>query len=234
MLPYFFTKEFDQSQTELALDERNSRHIIQVLRMKKGESMHLTDGCGNLITASILDEHKKHCAVRIINVIKTDKRQPNVTIAISPTKTAARFEWFLEKATELGVQKIVPLICQRTEKQKLKQERLQNILISAMLQSQQIWLPKLSKAIIFDDFVKAADTHSSTHKFIAHCVEGVKQKIHYQKNDAVILIGPEGDFTQQEIDEAGKNNFKSVSLGKTRLRTETAGVASAVILCMDI
>ena len=142
--PFFYINEYNSSQKEIVLDEDTSRHMVQVLRMKEGEKLNLTDGKGNLITAEIIDDHKKHCSVKIIDSQFTTHDSRKITIAISLLKNTNRFEWFLEKATEIGVNEIIPLICERTEKQKFRYDRMKGICISAMLQSQQCWLPVLT------------------------------------------------------------------------------------------
>src|SRR4030095_11060331 len=143
-LPFFYIQEPDPLQKEIVLDEDTSRHIIQVLRMKEGEKMNLTDGKGNLIIAEIFDAHKKHCMVNVVDSRLTTHHSRKITIAISLLKNTNRFEWFLEKATEIGISEIIPLICERTEKQKFRYDRMKGICISAMLQSQQCWLPELN------------------------------------------------------------------------------------------
>ena len=232
-LPFFYINEYDLSQKEIVLDEDTSRHIVQVLRMERAEKLNLTDGKGSLITAEIIDDHKKHCVVNVINSKLTTHNSRKITIAISLLKNTNRFEWFLEKATEIGVSEIIPLICERTEKQKFRYERMQGICISAMLQSQQTWLPILHEPVRFEDLIiRQFDNYE---KMIAHCVETEKQKLDHQlitkSSNQLIIIGPEGDFTKQEIELAFQNNFIPVSLGETRLRTETAGVVATTLLC---
>lgn len=230
-LPFFFIESFDAGTKSIVLDEDTSRHVVQVLRMKEGEKLNLTDGRGNLITAEISEAHKKHCKVL---VTETSNQQPatrKISIAISLLKNTNRFEWFLEKATEIGISEIIPLICERTEKQKFRYDRMQGICISAMLQSQQTWLPVLHQPKQFDNL--AVQQFNDQQKFIAHCDESSgKQKLSSIKllNPSIIFIGPEGDFTKEEVETALKNNFIPVSLGKTRLRTETAGVVAAALL----
>ena len=165
-LPFFYIDDYNSSQKEIVLDEDTSRHVVQVLRMKEGEKLNLTDGKGNLITAEIIDDHKKHCAVKIIDSQLTTHNSRKVAIAISLLKNASRFEWFLEKATEIGVTEIIPLICERTEKQKFRYDRMKGICISAMLQSQQTWLPVLHEPIQFnhlaiEQFEDTAKVHCS-------------------------------------------------------------------------
>lgn len=230
-LPFFYSEEIEKAVKHFILNEETSKHMIQVLRMQNGAHLQLTDGKGNLFTAEITDNNKKKCAVKVFS---TDFLPPskNITIAISPVKNTHRFEWFLEKATEMGVKNIIPLICTRTEKQHFRQERMKSILISAMLQSQQTWLPVLQEATKFATLVKQP---GNEQKFIAHCVKDEpKMQLHtYQPfHEPVVLIGPEGDFTIDEIELALQNNFVPVALGNTRLRTETAAMAAATILAL--
>jgi len=232
-LPFFYIADYNSSQKEIVLDEDTSRHVVQVLRMKEGEKLNLTDGKGNLITAEITDGHKKHCTVNIIESQFTPHVSRKITIAISLVKNSNRFEWFLEKATEIGVSEIVPLICERTEKQKFRFDRMKGICISAMLQSQQCWLPILDEPVKYIEYIKSIKDNGELTKFIAHCEEqGQKNSLSaFQSlNHSTILIGPEGDFTKQEIELALQNNFIPVSLGETRLRTETAGIIAATLL----
>lgn len=232
-LPFFYIYNYDIAQKEIVLDEDTSKHIVQVLRMKVGEKLNLTDGKGNLLTCSIADDHKKHCSV---GVTATSYQQPatrKVSVAISLLKNTNRFEWFLEKATEIGVTEIIPLICERTEKEKFRYERMQGICISAMVQSQQVWLPILHEPLQFENLI--IGQFENGLKLIAHCAEDQKQAISNFQISAFsnfqICIGPEGDFTKNEIQLALQNNFIPVSLGETRLRTETAGVVAASLLC---
>ena len=230
-LPFFYIAEYTSSQKEIVLDEDTSRHVVQVLRMKDGAKLNLTDGKGNLITATITDPHKKHCSVTVIDSQYTSQVSRRITIAISLLKNTSRFEWFLEKATEIGITEIIPLICERTEKQKFRYDRMKGICVSAMLQSQQIWLPELCEPKPINNV--AIQPFDDQQKFIAHCDEAsAKQHLSANKplNHSTILIGPEGDFTKQEIDLALQNNFIPVSLGETRLRTETAGIVAATLL----
>jgi 16S rRNA (uracil1498-N3)-methyltransferase len=232
-LPFFYINEYDFSQKLIVLDEDTSRHVVQVLRMKEGEELNLTDGKGNLITAEITDAHKKHCSVKVNNSRFTTQGTRKVTIAISLLKNTNRFEWFLEKATEIGVSEIIPVICERTEKQKFRYDRMKGICISAMLQSQQTWLPELHEPKQFNHL--AIEQFNNSQKLIAHCIETNKQTLDHQliskSSNQLILIGPEGDFSNDEVGLALKNNFTPVSLGETRLRTETAGVVAAALLC---
>lgn len=233
-IPYFFAKNLTNTPTEIQLDEDNARHALQVLRMKKGDTLWLTDGNGTLLKASILNDHKKNCQVRILEKKIQSKAETHVSIAISLLKNSSRFEWLLEKCTEIGVAEIFPLICERTEKQKIRMDRLNNIIISALLQSQQAWMPQLHEPSEFSDIV----TNSKAgNKFIAHCQEENKkelvQLIKAAGPSRFILIGPEGDFSSEEIALSIKNGFVPVSMGNNRLRSETAAVVAAAILQME-
>lgn len=232
-LPFFYKDNINVLLPEIVLDEDTSKHIVQVLRMQQGEQLQLTDGRGNLFTCEITDNNRKKCAVKILQTTNSKPQTANVTIAISLLKNTSRFEWFLEKATEIGVSEIIPLICERTEKTTFKADRLKSILVSAMLQSQQTWLPVLHEPEKFKQLVESA---AYLQKFIAHCIDDAKRSLADLNNESltskVILIGPEGDFTPDETDLALTNHFSAVSLGKTRLRTETAGVVAATLLCL--
>jgi 16S rRNA (uracil1498-N3)-methyltransferase len=227
-LPFFFVNNLNDKR--IVLDEDTSKHIINVLRMQKGEEILLTDGKGKKAKALIVDDNRKKCVVEISSIETEQERKNKVAIGISLIKNSSRFEWFLEKATEIGVSEIIPLICARTEKEKFRFDRMQNILISAMLQSQQSWLPILHEPTEFEKAIHL----SFEQKFIAHCEETNKQSLSSQQTNSstsqLILIGPEGDFTHEEIESAIENNFIPVSLVNTRLRTETAGIVAAVLL----
>ena len=229
-LPYFF---FDSNiaNANVELNEETSRHIVQVLRMENGEKLMLANGKGQTFKVEISNAHKKYCRVNVLETFFSEKPKPQVSIAISLLKNSSRFEWFLEKAVEIGVQKIIPLICKRTEKQHFRFDRMKAITISAMLQSKQSYLAELSEPKKINDFVIEK---IEGQKFIAHCEEtGDKNKIPDNLNleNRLILIGPEGDFTHEEIHSALTNNFSPVTLGQTRLRTETAGIVAATLLC---
>jgi 16S rRNA (uracil1498-N3)-methyltransferase len=231
-LPFFYAEELTTGTTQYVLSEETSKHVVQVLRMKIGEQLQLTDGKGNLFTALITDDNRKRCQVTIENIQQQPSSAKQITIAISLVKNNTRFEWFLEKATEIGVKEIIPLICERTEKQSFRHDRMTGILVSAMLQSQQCWLPKLHEATKFAEVIKKS---AQQQKLLAHCEEDKKQPINQyinQSSSQLICIGPEGDFSKEEIVLALKNNFIPVALGETRLRTETAGIVAATLLCV--
>lgn len=208
--------------------------MIGVLRLTKGEEVLLTDGKGQKAKAQIVDDNRKRCTVRLQRIETEEASAPHITIAISIIKNASRFEWFLEKATELGIAEIIPLICDRTESEKFRADRLQSILISAMLQSQQAWLPVLHAPISFELLFRQEEIAATEKKFIAHCIQDARTPLHEAIDSTVpsqlLLIGPEGDFTPDEVDMALRLDFMPVSLGITRLRTETAGVVAASIL----
>ena len=229
-LPIFFVEDFS-SQQIITLNEETSKHVVQVLRMKPSEQLQLTNGLGNLLTAKILDNHKKRCTVEVIENKLVAKKKEEISIAISLLKNNSRFEWFLEKATEIGVTEIIPLICERTEKQHFRFERMQQIVISAMMQSKQVWLPVLHQPT---PVTKIISLSAYETKLIAHCEDDRKTSLaNFRKSlSTQILIGPEGDFTHHEISSAKDNSFSPVTLGDIRLRTETAGVVAATLLCI--
>jgi 16S rRNA (uracil1498-N3)-methyltransferase len=237
-LPFFYKEDIDLTTTNVVLDEDTSKHVVQVLRMQNGEQLQLTNGKGNLFTAAITDDNRKKCTVTIIKTINHQLSTVNTVIAISLLKNTTRFEWFLEKATEIGVTEIIPLICERTEKTNFKMERMKSILVSAMLQSQQCWLPVLHQPAPFKKLLEGFKTLQELEmqqKFIAHCEDehnkvSLTSKLLNPSTSKLILIGPEGDFTKNEIELALQNNFIPVALGETRLRTETAGIVAATIL----
>ncbi|MEO7767084.1 MAG: RsmE family RNA methyltransferase [Ferruginibacter sp.] len=232
-LPFFYKATIDPAADEVVLDEETSKHIVQVLRMQSGEPLQLTDGNGNLLFAEIIEPNRKNCILKIQSSSFQSRTAQKTTLAVSLVKNAHRFEWLLEKATEIGVNEIIPLLCSRTEKQHFRVERMRSILVSAMLQSQQSWLPVLREPIKYATYIKSVKEDSRLKKFIAHCEKDEPRIQLYSFrpfDSSVILIGPEGDFTIDEIELALKNNFVPVALGNTRLRSETAGIVAAAIL----
>ena len=227
--PFFFEKKLPDSE-EFILSEETSRHITQVLRMKEEAQVIITNGNGHTITTKIISADKKKTKVKILLKEFSELRKPRTAIAISLIKNTNRFEWFVEKATEIGISAVIPLICKRSEKTHFRTERIHSILVSAMLQSQQCWLPEISEPVKFFDLI---NKENYQQKFIAHCLPEEKKELKdVVKKDSskIILIGPEGDFTEEEIAQAIQQNYLPVSLGETRLRTETAGVAASVLL----
>jgi 16S rRNA (uracil1498-N3)-methyltransferase len=228
-LPFFYEQQISGLHSHFTLSEETSKHCIQVLRMKTGAGLQLTDGLGNLYKASLLSEDKKKSVVLIEEQHIVPPPTQKTSIAISLLKNASRFEWFLEKATEIGVTEIQPLISQRTEHTRFRTDRMNGILIAAMLQSQQAWLPILHEPMAFADCIKQS---AWPQKLVAHCEEDAKQLIKdlTPSPETQILIGPEGDFTPEEIQLALDHQYLPVSLGDTRLRAETAGVVASALL----
>ncbi len=221
----FYTPDIKSSS--YALDKEESTHCVKVLRLKEGSLIHLTDGKGNLYKAQLLTSDPKECLVEIKETIpEFGKRGFYLHIAIAPTKNIDRFEWFLEKATEIGIDEITPLFCEHSERNIIKPERLQKIITSALKQSLKTYHPVLNEAVKFNHFIQ---TFFDGKKYIAHCEENKKTSLQSacQKGEnALILIGPEGDFSNPEIINAIENNFLPISLGNSRLRTETAGIVA--------
>lgn len=211
------------------LGEETSKHIVQVLRMKKDEQLNITNGNGHMFLTRIIDDHKKGVTVQVIGTTFKNA-SAKISIGISLVKNVQRFEWFVEKAVEIGISEIYPLICTRTEKQHFRTSRMQGIMVSAMLQSQQAWLPVLHEPVKFEQLIEKPKEGDA---FIAHCLadedrSALQQYTPFSK--PLILIGPEGDFTNDEIQKALENKFKAVTLGHTRLRTETAGMVAVTLL----
>lgn len=230
-LPIFFEENLSESHDNFELTPETSRHVSQVLRMKPGEKLILTNGEGVEMHVAIVTPDKKKTIVSFQDkrdLLAQDNRDG---IAISLLKNETRFEWFIEKATELGIGRIFPLIAERTEKKTFRQDRLRNIMISAMIQSRQYFLPELTSPVSLQDIFHLNDFHQ---KLIAHCVEekdrAALNTVLEKNANRLILIGPEGDFTGEEINQCLKQDFLPVSLGPTRLRTETAGIVAAVYL----
>ena len=226
-LPLFYFPALHAEQSIVDLNDDIRHHAVTVLRMGEGEQLMLTNGKGLSATATIQTATKKQLAVRLHNFINYPSADRQLILGISLLKNAARFEWMLEKVTEIGITEIFPLRCERTEKQHYKKERFEQIIISACLQSQQFHFPLLHESIGFQEML---NQQLPQQKFIAHCIDSEKSLLSSAQGDAVLLIGPEGDFTQQEIEQAIALQFIPVSLGNTRLRTETAGVVGAVLM----
>jgi len=230
-VPYFYFAHLATMPKEFALNENSSRHIVQVLRMQSGEDLRLTDGRGLSVLAKIHEANKKKCIVQIIEKQKREPPKRAISIALSLLKNASRFEWFLEKSTELGVSEIIPLKSARTEKQQFRMDRMKSILESALIQSQQVWMPVLHEPQNFNYCVEHVQ---ADQKFIAHCEIGTKSKLSEMMEthspSQLILIGPEGDFTDEEIQLAISHQFVAVELGENRLRSETAAIAAAAVL----
>jgi 16S rRNA (uracil1498-N3)-methyltransferase len=226
MLPYFYQPVLEYNQKLVTLDEPTSKHVIQVLRMQEGEQLLLTNGKGLKAIGTIVSGERKRCGLQLSSYEKIAERPCKCALAISFTKNNSRNEWLLEKATELGIDQIIPLVTARTEKEKFNAQRLLGILVSAMLQSQQSRMPQLMEPVALSKLFPLFG--EDTQKLIAHCIEetprvSLLQALQPQKN-TVALIGPEGDFTKAEIDLCLEKDYKPVTLGPNRLRTETAGL----------
>lgn len=226
----FYSSEINPETEFFSFDKEESKHIVRVLRKKENDIIHITNGKGFLFECEIISALEKKCEVKIMGSEFFNPVDYHLHLAVAPTKMNDRYEWFLEKATEIGIQEITPIICDNSERKEVKTERFEKILLSAMKQSLQYYLPKLNPTISFSDFIK---TNKEGQLYIAHCEETDKKELAKEvksKGKITILIGPEGDFSQKEINLALTNGYIPVSLGNTRLRTETAGVyASAVV-----
>lgn len=215
----------DLSSDSILLSEEESKHAIRVLRLNAGDSVELVDGKGCRAIASVEDAHPKRCVLKINSrITEKPKRNFHLHIAVAPTKNIERIEWFIEKATEIGIDEITLLDCEHSERTTVKVDRLQKVSVSAMKQSQQSWLPVINQMLPYGKFIAGTDAGI---KLIAHCDEGAKNpvsKMSFTGKKVCILIGPEGDFSPEEIQSAIANGFTPVSLGETRLRTETAAL----------
>ncbi|WP_029273102.1 16S rRNA (uracil(1498)-N(3))-methyltransferase [Flavobacterium sp. KJJ] len=226
----FYNPDIDETTETFSFDKEESRHIIKVLRKKDSDILHVTNGLGLLFETEITLASDNKCIVEVLSITKSPEPKFRLHLAVAPTKMNDRFEWFLEKATEIGIQEITPIFCDRSERKVINLERFEKIILAAMKQSNETFLPKLNEAISFKEFVKQKNEGL---QLIAHCEETDKKSLKevLKPNENVtLLIGPEGDFSEKEIALALENNFKPVTLGNTRLRTETA----AVVACHSV
>jgi len=221
----FYTPDINSD--EFTLNEEESKHCTRVLRLKEQDTVYLVDGVGGFYSAHIIDSNPKRCKVIVYQTIKEfGKRNYNLTLAVAPTKSIERFEWFLEKATEIGIDRIIPFHSQQSERKVIKPERLNKIIESAMKQSKSSYHPVLEDMCTFN---KLINKDFKGKKLIAHCLESDKillKNAVKQSDDVLILIGPEGDFTELEVDKAKLKGYTDISLGNSRLRTETAGIVA--------
>jgi 16S rRNA (uracil1498-N3)-methyltransferase len=223
----FFNAEINTETQQFTFDKVESRHIVRVLRKKQGDTLFITNGLGKLFTSEIIIANDKKCLVNIIS--SEEKPKPwnyYLHIAIAPTKLNDRFEWFLEKATEIGIDEITPIICEHSERKVLKLERMEKIIHSAAKQSLKFHFPTLNEPIKFSEFIKQ---DFNGNLLIAHCEETAKKSLKTQvqsNTKTTVLIGPEGDFSSKEIKQSLEHSFIPVSLGESRLRTETAGIVA--------
>jgi 16S rRNA (uracil1498-N3)-methyltransferase len=226
----FYNSDIKSGDTTFTFDKEESKHIIKVLRKQEGHKIHITNGLGYLFISEIILGLEKKCKVKIIEEQFFKPSTFYTHIAVAPTKMHDRMEWFLEKASEIGIHEITPIICDHSERKIYKIDRAEKIIQSAIKQSNQYYLPKINEAITLSEFIKK---NHDGQKFIAHCEETYKKSfsIEIEKNQPItILIGPEGDFSSKEIKLALENKFIPVTLGNTRLRTETA----ALVACHTI
>lgn len=226
----FYNPDLTQDYPDFSFSREESKHIVRVLRKKEGDTLRITNGKGWLFTAHIIIANPNNCKVRVIDKELQARRPYKVHLVVAPTKMNDRYEWFLEKATEIGVDTITPIICENSERKTIKKVRFNKIIQSAMKQSLQCYLPKLNDACSFMEFM---EQDHDWQKFIAHCEDSDRKSFKSQlktNQDVTILIGPEGDFSVKEITTALDNNYIPVTLGETRLRTETA----AIVACHTI
>ena len=222
----FYNPDITEDTHSFFFDREESKHIIKVMRKKGGDILFVTNGLGFLFKTEITLASDNKCTVKIVGFEKAEKIKYHLHMAVAPTKMNDRYEWFLEKATEMGISEITPIICDHSERKFVKSERFDKIILSAMKQSAQCYLPKLNDPMAFKDFIKLSN---SGQQFIAHCEETDKKSLKEMiksAEDITILIGPEGDFSEKEIALAIENNYLPVSLGNTRLRTETAAIVA--------
>ena len=224
----FYNPYITPETTSITFDKIESRHIVKVLRKKEGDILTITNGKAYVFEAKILVASDKKCLTEIISSVKKEKHWDyELHIAIAPTKNNDRMEWFLEKATEIGIDEITPIICQNSERKVVKLDRFEKIIQSAMKQSLKFTLPKLNEVQKFTDFIEYKHEGKVC---IAHCEELEKKTLLNTikpKEKVTILIGPEGDFSSSEIEKALAKNYIPISLGESRLRTETAGIVAA-------
>lgn len=220
----FYAPDINNETNEFTFDKEESKHIVKVLRKVEGSILYITNGKGFLFICEVILASEKKCMVKINESQFTEPRNFSIHMVVAPTKMNDRYEWFLEKAAEIGVDEITPIICEHSERKIIKTERFDKILISAMKQSNQMYLPILNEPIKLTDFLAK---EIGGQKFIAHCEETekveLKDKIETQQH-YTLLIGPEGDFSPNEINKALANGYLPVALGSTRLRTETAAI----------
>ena len=226
----FYNPNINETSESFSFDKEESKHIVKVLRKKDTDILYVTNGLGFLFKTEITLASDNKCTVKIISFEKEASSKFRLHLAVAPTKMNDRFEWFLEKATEIGIHEITPIICDRSERKVVNAERFEKILLTAMKQSNVLNLPKLNNSITFKEFVK----HKKEGlQFIAHCEETHKKSLKSvlkPNTNVTLLIGPEGDFSEKEIALAIENNFIPVSIGNTRLRTETA----AIVACHSV
>lgn len=216
----------DFSNNNFTLNEEESKHCIQVLRHKAGDQVNVINGAGILFIGTIIDAHPKRCKIEVSDKQEFAPQSFHLHIGIAPTKNIDRFEWFVEKATEIGIHQITPLLCKHSERQQLRNDRIEKIIVAAAKQSLKFHVPILNPLTPFQTFI---NQQHEGQRFIAHCADSEKillKNAYSIKSNVTLLIGPEGDFSTDEIKNALAHNFKPISLGENRLRTETAGIVA--------
>ncbi len=223
--------ESDLSGDSVLLSEEESKHAVRVLRLSAGDQVELLDGKGTRAVAEVSDDHPKRCVLTIISRSnELTGRNFRLHVAVAPTKNIDRIEWFVEKATEIGIDEITFLECEHSERNTVKIDRIEKVAISAMKQSQQSHLPKINELTSFRDFIS---TCNADIKFIAHCIDSERKSLrnfNFENKSVVILIGPEGDFSPEEIGLSLNASYQATELGRTRLRTETAALYAVAVL----
>ena len=223
----FYNPAISSEDKEVIFPKDESKHIVKVLRKQEGDNLNITNGKGFLFSAEIIEANHNKCKAKITAVEQERDKKYHIHLAVAPTKMNDRFETFLEKATEIGLDKITPIICDHSERKVVKINRFERVLQSAMKQSLHYSMPEISEAISFQEFIQQ---EQNEQKFIAHCEENDKKSLQKELEPGknyTILIGPEGDFSSEEIKSAIKAGFVPVTLGNTRLRTETAAIVAA-------
>lgn len=228
----FYNASIDNNTKAFTFDKSESKHIIKVLRKSEGDQLSITNGKGDFFEIIILTANPKKCIGEVINIKSVDQLPYSLHLAVAPTKLNDRYEWFLEKATEIGITEITPIICDHSERKIINLDRFEKKIQSAMKQSLKSYLPKLNKATTFKNFLISQENNTQ-QKLIAHCEETSKKTLKSvlkKRGDTTILIGPEGDFSSDEINKSLCIGFAPISLGNSRLRTETA----AVVACHSV
>lgn len=229
-MQHFYDPQLNNSDSQFTLDAEESRHAVKVLRKKEGDMLQVTNGKGYLFNVRIIDPNPKGCKIKIVSTHRDHQKMYWIHLAVAPTKMIDRYEWFLEKVTEIGVNEITPVICERSERKVIKSERLEKVVQAAMKQSLRTFMPKLNPPVLYTDFLKR---DNQGLLFIAHCENDEKAELKRRvapDQDITMLIGPEGDFSPGEINQAYDAGYLAVSLGDARLRTETA----AIVACTTI
>jgi 16S rRNA (uracil1498-N3)-methyltransferase len=225
----FYTKNIKDNIASLPIEE--ARHAMQVLRKRLGDEIDLVDGMGSFYKGQIIEANKKQCLVKVLESRFVERTRPLLSIAIAPTKNIDRMEWFVEKATEIGVDEIIPLLCERSERKRVRTDRLEKITLAAMKQSLKAYLPEIRTLTSLNDFLE--ENYEDYDRFIAYCNDDQLphlKELATPNRNTLILIGPEGDFSETEVTLAKSKSFKGISLGQSRLRTETAGIVACTIM----